>query len=261
MMKLVSWNVNGIRACHKNGFLDWFHTDKPDVVGLQEVRAEEHQVPPEIANLPNYSKVWFPAQKKGYSGVAILSRETPSQVFRGLGDSLFDSEGRVLGVEFEKFLFFSVYFPNSQDLGARLQFKIGFCEKLEGFLNSLNRSLKKPVVLCGDFNIAHQPIDLARPKENESTAGYFPQERAWISHFLGTGWIDTFRYFFPQKENAYSWWSARLNARARNIGWRIDYHTISPGSENLLEGAGIQDKVMGSDHCPVELHLKINKDG
>ncbi len=257
MAKFISWNVNGIRACYKNGFLDWFNKEQPDFLGLQEVRAEENQIPQDILSLPNYSKTWFPAQKKGYSGVAILSREAPIRVIRGISDESFDAEGRVISAEFSHVNFISAYFPNSQDMGARLEFKVKFCNSILSFANQLREQTQKPVVLCGDFNIAHKPIDLARPKENEQTAGYFPQERNWMSYFLSTGWTDTYRYFYPNKENAYSWWSARMNARARNIGWRIDYHAISPGDEKLLEAAEIQEKVLGSDHCPVGVTLKI----
>jgi exodeoxyribonuclease-3 len=257
MAKILSWNVNGIRACFKNGFLDWFHAQKPDVVGLQEVRAEPHQVPKEILDLSNYSKNWFPAEKKGYSGVAILSREEPLRVFKGIKSPDFDREGRVLSAEFKNYVFVSAYFPNSQDFGARLEFKIRFCDEILTFCNTLEAELSKPVILCGDFNIAHQPIDLARPKENESTAGYFPQERQWMGRFLESGWVDSFRFFYPQRENAYSWWSARLNARARNVGWRIDYHAVSPTGKKYLESAEIQDQVLGSDHCPVGISLKL----
>lgn len=254
-MQLASWNVNGIRACYKSGFLDWLNGHNFDVVGLQEVRAEESQVPSEILHHAGYQWHSVSAEKKGYSGVAILSKVPPLKIIKGLSVAEFDSEGRTICAEFQDFHFISAYFPNSQDGGKRLGFKIKYCQSVCEFAERL--ATTKPVVLCGDFNIAHQPIDLARPDENEETPGYLPDERRWMGQFLARGWVDTFRYQNPQAREAYSWWSARTRARERNIGWRIDYHAVSPGLRPNIQSASIQSHVTGSDHCPVLLTLKI----
>ncbi len=256
MTTFASWNVNGIRACTKNGFLTWFRKYPFDVVGLQEVRAMEDQIPPEILDIKDYVKIWHLAEKKGYSGVGILSKFEPEKVHYGMGSKEFDCEGRVLTAEFKKFVFLSVYFPNSRDGGARLDYKIRFCKTLHQWLNEMKKT-KKPVILTGDFNIAHHPIDLARPDDNEETAGYLPEERTWMTEYLNSGWIDTFRHLNPNVKDRYSWWSARTRARPRNIGWRIDYFTIDKASASLIKSADIQDQVMGSDHCPVTLSLDV----
>ncbi len=255
--KIVSWNVNGIRACVKNGFTQWLQTSEADFVLLQEVRADSSQIPGELANLPNYEKFWFPAtSKKGYSGTGILSRQKALKVRNGIECEDFDCEGRVLAVEFEKITIVSAYFPNSQDGGKRLPFKISFCDAIAEFLLKLRR-LGKPVVLGGDFNIAHRPIDLARPEANEDTAGYLPEERAWMEAFLNSGWVDTFRHQHPDLVK-YSWWSARTNARARGIGWRIDYNVVHESDRSRVVAADIEDQVTGSDHCPVNLLLNLD---
>lgn len=256
MATLVSWNVNGIRACHKNGFTEWLESSKIDVVGLQEVRAEPHQIPEELS-ATTWNKHWYPCErKKGYSGVGILSRLPALNVTRGIGVPDIDNEGRIIAAEFKDFWFVSAYFPNSGDEGARLNYKIHFCKEIHIWLNRL-RSHGKPVVLCGDYNIAHQPIDLARPKENESTSGYLPEERAWMSEFLADGWVDTFRYQHPDEKDAYSWWSMRMRARERNVGWRIDYHCLHEKDKHLIRSTGILPGVVGSDHCPVTLELAL----
>jgi exodeoxyribonuclease-3 len=252
MLRLASWNVNGIRACFKSGFLDWFNREGFDVVALQEVRALEDQIPPEILRLNGISAHWFAAEKKGYSGVGILSRKPPKRVIRGIGRPDFDVEGRVLTAEFEDFFVSSAYFPNSQDAGKRIDYKVAFCKELEIFLSELNKT-KKPVLLTGDFNIALEDIDLARPDENHNTAGFLPREREWLGGFLKSGWVDTFRKFSPTARDRYSWWSARTRARERNIGWRIDYFTVPQFASERVKGADIQEAVLGSDHCPVTL--------
>lgn len=258
MTTLASWNVNGIRACYKSGLVEWFKKHSFDVIGLQEVRAEESQVPPEILELKGYSKFWNPAtSKKGYSGVAIFSKREPQKVLWGIGVEEFDVEGRVITAEFEEFYFVTAYFPNAQDKGKRLSYKLAFCEAIHQFVKKLAKS-GKCVVLCGDFNIAHQPIDLARPDDNHESPGYLPEERAWMGSFLDAGWIDTFRFLHPNKKEAYSWWSARTRARERNVGWRIDCLTVPERNKDLVMASGIQDKVMGSDHCPVTLELKVS---
>ena len=252
--RVASWNVNGIRACFKNGFLDWLNRSNFDVVALQEVRAEENQIPPELLSHANYCSHWFAAQKKGYSGTGILCKRPPLKVFKGMGRPEFDAEGRVLTAEFEDLFVVSAYFPNSQDKGARIEYKLAFCEAIHHWVKSL-RALNKPVILTGDFNIAHQAIDLARPDENETTAGYLPEEREWMSGFLESGWVDTWRLQNPKKISVYSWWSARMRARERNVGWRIDYHTLHSRDQSRIISTGIECDSLGSDHCPVVLEI------
>lgn len=255
-VRLASWNVNGIRACTKNGFLDWLQNARMDVIGLQEVRAEVNQIPPELAGLTDWTQLWFPCRrKKGYSGVGILARKEPLRVVQGQSVEDLDCEGRVIAAEFEGFWYVSAYFPNSGDSGARLPYKLQFCEQMLGWLNAL-RAQGKPVILGGDYNIAHRPIDLARPAENETTSGYLPEERAWMEHFLNAGWVDTFRAKHPEQRDAYSWWSMRMRARERNVGWRIDYQCVAEADRSGIVAAGIQPEVRGSDHCPVTLEFE-----
>jgi exodeoxyribonuclease-3 len=257
MVKLASWNVNGIRACHNANFLGWLRGSQPDLVGLQEVRAEEHQVPAEIREEPGFHKAWFAASsKKGYSGVGVLSRVPPLRVIKGMGAPEFDAEGRAMAAEFKGLVFVSAYFPNSQDGGKRIDYKIAYCDRMLKWLEELRKETKKPVVLCGDYNIAHEEIDLARPDSNHDSPGFLPAERAWMTKFLEAGWVDTFRHLHPEKVQ-YSWWSARTRARERNIGWRIDYHAIHKSDAKLIKGAEIEDDVLGSDHCPVTLKLDV----
>lgn len=252
----MSWNLNGIRSAAKKGFLDWFLKNKYDVYCFQEVRAEWEQFPADVQKVFNrYANYWFPAQKKGYSGVGILSKKRPLNVFYGLGEEAFDCEGRVLTLEFDKFFVSSCYFPNSQDKGKRIEYKVDFCQKLQEFCAKKEKETGKYFVVCGDFNIAHEEIDLARPKSNTKNAGFLPEERSWMSEFLKAGWIDTFRYLFPEKTDVYSWWSFRTRARERNIGWRIDYFTVSKKGKRYIEKASVRDDVLGSDHCPVDLTL------
>lgn len=257
-MKLASWNVNGIRAAHKKGFCDWVKNYSFDVIGLQEVRADKEQIPSEILELNGYEGFWHASTvKKGYSGVGILTKHKPLQVFEGLGKKEFDGEGRVLGVELQNLCMVTAYFPNSQEKGARLNYKIAFCDAINDFLHKLQKKTGKPVILNGDVNVAHKPIDLARPDDNEDSPGYLPEERAWMETFLSSDWIDTFRHLHPNRKEAYSWWSARGGARARNVGWRIDYHILSKKDLGCLQSASIQDKVLGSDHCPVVVELSV----
>lgn len=254
-IRIASWNVNGIRAVHKNGFMNWLNAANFDIVALQEVRAEEGQIPEEVRGHCDYKGCWYAATaKKGYSGVGILSRVIPLSVVSGMGIEEFDREGRTLCAEFKNLRVVSAYFPNSQDAGARIDYKVRFCQAIHKYVDAL-RTKGKPVVLTGDFNIAHTEIDLARPKENENTAGYLPQERAWMSEFLKAGWVDTFRHLHPEARERYSWWSMRTRARERNIGWRIDYHTVHGRDVERIKGADIHEKVVGSDHCPVSLEL------
>ncbi|MBM3762412.1 MAG: exodeoxyribonuclease III [Acidobacteria bacterium] len=257
LVRIASWNVNGIRACTKSGLADWVRSDDADVVMLQEVRADAHQIPEEITGLEGYQQNWFAATvKKGYSGTGILSKQAPKKVTAGLGYEEFDGEGRVLTAEFEGFVAVSAYFPNSQDGGRRLDYKLRYCDAMAGHLAKLSRK-GKPVVLGGDYNIAPYPIDLARPKDNEKNPGYLPEERAWMDQFLKSGWTDTWRELHPE-EVKYSWWTARAGARERNVGWRIDFHVVQKKHKDRLRGADLLNEVRGSDHCPVTVELVVD---
>ena len=248
--RFVSWNVNGLRAALKKGFLDTLHELDADIFALQEIKALPDQLPDEVKHIPGYHAYWFPALKKGYSGTAIFSRIEPLDVSYGLGTEKFDSEGRVLTLEFTDFYFINVYFPNAQHGLKRLDFKLEFNREILQFMDQLAR--KKSVVLCGDFNVAHKEIDLANPASNMKNPGFTPEERAWMDEVIGAGYADTFR-LFNQEPEQYSWWSYRFNARARNIGWRIDYFVVDPGSRNRVKDAALHDDVPGSDHCPVSI--------
>jgi len=252
-MNLYSWNVNGIRACHKNGFLDFISRKKPDLVCLQEIKALPEQVPDDILSLSDYSLYWHPAQKKGYSGVALLSKSKPLSVLNEIGVQKFDDEGRVLIAEYPYFFLINAYFPNSQRDHARLSFKLEFCKAIHQKLTQLEK--EKPVVLCGDFNIAHQEIDLKNPKSNQNNAGFLPEERSWMEGFLKSGYVDTFRHFFPTLLDQYTWWSYRPGVREKNIGWRLDYFVTSSKLSPLLKSAQIHPQVFGSDHCPIQLKI------
>lgn len=252
-MQIASWNVNGIRACAKKGFFDWLELTSPDIVCLQETRAERSQLGERELNPAGYRSYWQSAEKKGYSGVAMYSKREPTAV-RTLGHSEFDSEGRVLFLEFDSLVIGSAYFPNSQDGGKRLEYKLKFCEAVMSELQSIVAG-GKDVILAGDYNIAHQAIDLARPAENENSAGYLPEERAWMTTFLDSGFIDTLRHF-DASPGRYTWWSYRGGARARNVGWRIDYHCVNERLSSRLRSVHIQADVHGSDHCPIILEIK-----
>lgn len=256
MINIAAWNVNGIRSCTQKGLVDWIQNGQWDAVLLQEVRADENQIPKEIQSLDSYHQVWNPAtSKKGYSGTGILCREKPLTIHKGIGIPEIDVEGRVLSVEVSKLWLVSAYFPNSQDKGKRISYKLEFCRQMQTWLNKL-RSSGKPVVLAGDFNIAHEEMDLARPDDNHESPGFLPDERAWMTEFLKSGWSDVFRKLYPEKV-AYSWWSARTRARERNIGWRIDYHTLHQDDLKYVADANIESEVLGSDHCPVTLKLNL----
>ncbi len=253
-MKLLSWNVNGIRAADRAGFLDWFAKEKADVVCLQETKANREQLHEPLLNPKGYHSFWHSAQKAGYSGVALYTRKEPLRVSEGMGLPEFDSEGRVLVAEYPEFVLINAYFPNSQRDHARLGYKLAFCDAMLKYCESL-RSQGKHVVICGDFNIAHKEIDLKNPKSNEKNAGFLPEERAWMSRFIETGYVDTFRNFVPDPGH-YTWWSYRPGVRERNIGWRLDYFFVNQELRDRLRTASIQCAVKGSDHCPVLLQLK-----
>ena len=251
MKKLISWNVNGLRACLKKGFLDYFKDVNADIFCIQESKLQEGQID---LNLEDYYDYWNYAEKKGYSGTAIFTKEKPLNVTLGLGIEEHDKEGRVITLEFEDFYMITVYTPNSQDKLARIDYRMSWEDAFLNYLKELEKN--KPVIVCGDLNVAHKEIDLKSPKSNRNNAGFSDQEREKFSNLLSNGFIDTFRYFYPDKEGAYSWWSYRFNARANNAGWRIDYFLTSNSLEDRLVSADIHNEIFGSDHCPVELVIK-----
>ena len=250
-MKLISWNVNGIRACVQKGFLDFFKEIDADIFCIQESKMQEGQLELE---LEGYHQYWNYAEKKGYSGTAIFTKQEPISVQYGIGVDEHDHEGRVITLEFPEFYMVTVYTPNSQDELKRLDYRMQWETDFLAYLKKLEE--KKGVIFCGDLNVAHKEIDLKNPKTNRRSAGFTDEERGKFTEVLDAGFIDTFRYFYPELEGAYSWWSYRMNARARNAGWRIDYFCVSECLKDRLEDAKILTDIMGSDHCPVELDLK-----
>jgi exodeoxyribonuclease III len=254
-MKLISWNVNGIRAAVKKGFLDFLEQENPDILCIQESKAHKEQLKSEILSDHGYFNYWHSGIKKGYSGVAIFSKKEPLYIQEGLGIKKYDDEGRVLIAEYENFLLYNIYFPNGQKDDIRLKYKLDFYDDLLPIINDQVESGNN-VIVTGDWNTAHKPIDLARPKQNVKTSGYMPIERQKIDTYIENGWIDTFRLFHDEGDR-YSWWSYRSGARPRNIGWRIDYFFVNKGIvENCLD-ADIYQDVLGSDHCPVSLELEF----
>ncbi|CUL33054.1 exodeoxyribonuclease III [Listeria monocytogenes] len=251
-MKLISWNVNGLRAAVKKGFLEYFEEVDADIFCLQETKLQEGQIE---LDLPAYKDYWNYAVKKGYSGTAIFTKVEPLSFQYGLGIPEHDTEGRVITLEFEEFFMVTVYTPNSQAELKRLDYRMTFEDAILEYVKNLDNT--KPVVLCGDLNVAHEEIDLKNPKTNRKNAGFSDEERAKFSAFLDAGFIDSFRYFYPDLTDAYSWWSYRMNARARNTGWRIDYFVVSERLKDKLVDAKIHADVLGSDHCPVELELNL----
>lgn len=254
-IQITSWNVNGIRAAAKNGLLKWLSYESPDIFCAQEVKAEVGDLDDVILHPFKYNSYFHSAQKKGYSGVAIYSKKEPLDVKTGIGIGNIDSEGRVITAKFSDFTLINAYFPNSQREHGRLGYKLDFCQAMQEYCQGLVRK-KTNIVLCGDFNVAHEEIDLANPKTNTNNAGFLPEERAWMSSFLKKGYIDTFRHF-EKSGGHYSWWSYRPGVREKNIGWRIDYHVVNQGFLNNVDKSYIQPDVMGSDHCPVTIVLKI----
>lgn len=249
-MKLISWNVNGLRACVDKGFLDFFKEVDADVFCLQETKLQEGQIE---LDLPGYFQYWNYAEKKGYSGTALFTKTEPLQVTYGIGVEEHDKEGRVITAEFEEHYVVTVYTPNSQRELTRLSYRMEWEAAFLAYLKKLEE--KKPVIFCGDLNVAHKEIDLKNPKTNHKNAGFTDEERACFDKVVENGFIDTYRYFYPDKEGAYSWWSYMFQARAKNAGWRIDYFVVSQSLQDKLAGADIHAQIMGSDHCPVELTL------
>jgi len=254
-IKMLSWNVNGIRAISKKGFIEWAKKDGPDILCLQETKAREEQLSDEIKSINDYSSHFVHAEKKGYSGVAVYTKVTPKKVSKGFGVKKFDSEGRVISFEFDKFILFNVYFPNGNASSERLKYKMDFYESFLKHIDSLKKKGKR-IVVCGDVNTAHKEIDLARPKENEKNSGFLPQERAWIDKLVDHGYLDTLR-IFNDKPKHYSWWDYKTRARERNVGWRIDYFFVSDNLKKNLKNAFILPDIMGSDHCPVGIEIEV----
>ena len=252
-MRLISWNVNGVRAAVKKGLLDWLESEKPDILCLQETKAHKEQLTSEILEEHGYHTYWHSGEKKGYSGVATFSREEPLYVQEGLGIEKYDIEGRVLLTEHENFLLYNIYFPNGQKDEMRLQYKLDFYDDLLPIINEQVESGHN-VIVTGDWNTAHHPIDLARPKENVKTSGFMPVEREKLDIYVENGWVDTFRMFHDEGDR-YSWWSYRFGVRERNVGWRIDYFFVNESMADLCLDADIHHDILGSDHCPVSLLL------
>ena len=251
-MKLISWNVNGLRACVKKGFLESFAALDADVFCIQESKLQEGQID---LDLPGYHMYWNYAEKKGYSGTAVFTRQEPLDVTYGMGVEIHDHEGRVITLEYPDFYLVTVYTPNSQNELARLPYRMTWEDAFLAYLQELDA--KKPVILCGDLNVAHEEIDLKNPKSNRQNAGFTNEERSKMTTLLNAGFTDTFRHFYPDTEGVYSWWSYRFQARKKNAGWRIDYFCVSEGLRDRLEDAKIHTTIEGSDHCPVELDINI----
>lgn len=251
MAKFISWNVNGLRACVGKGFLDFFKEIDADVFCIQESKLQEGQID---LDLPGYHQYWNYALKKGYSGTAMFTKEEPLSVSYGIGMEEHDTEGRVITAEFPDYYVVTCYTPNSQDGLARLDYRMKWEDDFLAYLKGLEKD--KPVVFCGDLNVAHKEIDLKNPKTNRKNAGFTDEERAKFTSLVDAGFIDTFRYFYPDAQGIYSWWSYRFSARAKNAGWRIDYFCVSESLEERLVDAKILTDVMGSDHCPIVLEMK-----
>ncbi|MGA1822500.1 MAG: exodeoxyribonuclease III [Thermoplasmatota archaeon] len=252
-LRLISWNVNGIRAVHKKGFLDWLSSEDPDILCIQETKASPEQLPADLLEFGDYLKYFSSAERKGYSGVSTFTKIEPREVEYGLGIDRFDSEGRTLILHFSDFILFNIYYPNGKKNAERLQYKMdfydAFLEKAESYRNQ-----GRNIIVCGDVNTAHKEIDLARPKENENISGFLPIEREWIDKFLSKGYLDTFR-MFRSEGGKYSWWDYKTRARDRNIGWRIDYFFVNEEFGDRISDAFILDDIAGSDHCPIGIAM------
>lgn len=254
-MKIISWNVNGVRAAQKKGFLDWLQRESPDIACIQETKAHPDQLDFELLNPKGYHVFWsWSGVKKGYSGVATFTKQKPLQVKKDFGVECYDCEGRMLLTEFPKFTLLNIYFPNGGRGPERVKYKLDFYEETLKLVQSLKAAGKR-VIISGDYNTAHQPIDLARPKENETTSGFLPEERAWLDKWMEHGQVDIFRKF-NSEPHQYTWWDMKSGARARNVGWRIDYHFVTQDLVSDVKNATIHMDVLGSDHCPIGLELK-----
>jgi len=255
-MKLYSWNVNGIRAVQKKGFIDWVSDVQPDVLGVQETKASPEQLDDALKQPDGYTSWWAVSTvKKGYSGVGLYSKIQPNEVKIGLGIEEYDQEGRTVIAEYDDFTFITAYFPNGSSDHSRVPFKLAYYDEFLKYINA-RRDEGRSIIFCGDLNTAHQEIDLARPKQNTKTTGFMPEEREWLDKYVAAGYVDIFRELNPELEGAYNWWSYRGGARTKNVGWRIDYFFITPDLRDRVETAEIHADVMGSDHCPISLTLK-----
>ena len=252
-MKIISYNVNGIRAAMNKGFIDWLVSENPDIIGLQEVKADLSQINPAIFEDLGYEIYWYPAVKKGYSGVAILTKIKPKSIKYGMGFSKYDDEGRMLQANFEDFSFISAYFPSGTTGDVRQGFKYEFLDDVSGYMQDLRKENPK-LILSGDYNICHKAIDIHNPVSNKKSSGFLPEERAWMDKFTESGFIDSFRYFNPDPHH-YTWWSYRAGSRSKNLGWRIDYHMVTNELQDKLKSSVILPDAIHSDHCPIVLEL------
>ncbi len=255
MTTIYSWNVNGIRAAQRKGLLSWLHQVSPDILCLQEIKAHPDQLDPELNAPSNYHVYWAPAERKGYSGVALYTRLKPHSVQNGLGNEEFDREGRTIIADYGDFVLINAYFPNGSRDHSRVPFKLAYCEEFLKYCGRL-REAGKSIIFCGDLNTAHQEIDLARPRQNAGSTGFLPIERAWIDKVIEEGYIDAFRSLHPDQRDAYSWWAYWGKAREHNVGWRIDYFFMSPDLRDKIVAAKIHPDVFGSDHCPISLNIE-----
>lgn len=253
-MKLISYNVNGIRSAINKGFVDWLKKENPDIIGLQEIKAQENDINSSIFQDLGYELYWNPAVKKGYSGVAIFTKIKPKAIKYGMGLAKYDDEGRILQADFDDFSFISSYFPSGTTGDVRQQFKYEFLDDVFGYVQDLKQA-NTNLIISGDYNICHKPIDIHNPISNKNSSGFLPEERAWMDKFTENGFIDTFRHF-NTNPHQYSWWSFRANARAKNLGWRIDYHMASNELQNRLKSAVILQEIKHSDHCPIVLEIE-----
>ncbi|MDR3627475.1 MAG: exodeoxyribonuclease III [Ignavibacteriaceae bacterium] len=257
-IRILSWNVNGIRAAYKKGFVNWLSEAKPDIMCLQETKAHKEQLSDELLNIKDYNPLFCSAERKGYSGVAIYTKEVPLSVNKWISGSKleqFNNEGRILMAEYPGFYLFNIYFPNGKASPERLKYKMDFYDAFLEYVNILRQAGAK-IVVCGDVNTAHTEIDLARPKENSTVSGFLPEERQWMDKFFSNGYVDTFRMFNTEPKN-YTWWDQVTRARERNVGWRIDYFFVSDNAKDNVKDAFILNDVMGSDHCPIGIDLQI----
>ncbi|MFP4460428.1 MAG: exodeoxyribonuclease III [Candidatus Zixiibacteriota bacterium] len=254
-MRLFSWNVNGIRAIARKNFMEWFEDTNPDILCLQETKAQRDQVPKKIMNIEGYEKYFSQADKKGYSGVGLITKPKPNDVKHGFGIEEFDNEGRVIIADYDKFVLFTIYYPNGSRSDERLDYKLRFYDEFLSYADDLVEK-GRYVIFCGDVNTAHNEIDLARPKANEKNSGFLPIERKWMDKMVSHGYIDTYRFVNGDKVE-YSWWDYKTRARERNVGWRLDYFFVSGNLKDKIVDAKIHTDVMGSDHCPVELEIGL----
>ncbi|MCK4641697.1 MAG: exodeoxyribonuclease III [Candidatus Marinimicrobia bacterium] len=252
-MQIISWNVNGIRSAYRKGLLNWMSRQDPDILCVQETKAYMEQLSFDLLHVNGYHSAFSSAYKKGYSGVALYSKQKPNHIQTGFGIEKYDREGRIIVAEYDNFVLLNIYFPNGQKNDERLQYKLDFYDAFLDVVDSMNREGKN-IIICGDVNTAHKPIDIARPKENQTVSGFLPVEREWIDKFISHGYIDTFRKFHPEPDQ-YTWWSMRARARERNIGWRIDYFFVNERFVNNVKDAFILSDVSGSDHCPVGIEI------